>query len=424
MSVAGPVACCRYPTPFYCRPDCQRERWDDHAQRIQREPEAGVVQRRVAIADWWAAVETFDPLLACRAKQLPRSQDAILLRPPPDQPLRWLGGTIVEISGESVERLRGTFDTVIDAGQLEHHGLVMHLRKYRWDVLGRVKDALQCIFGQLALLRPGGCLLLSADAEPIEYLVSFFTAFGEHVEPRVKIGSSGRSLVELVLHRPVEPAELAAVLRREVDEEWSHRRYADALDLALSRIVVESKGRESALEVLDVGGGDGHMAEWWGASGHRISVLEVDAEQVRKARARLGEDRVFLHDGASRWEFFEDRSFDVCLLLFVLHHIGCADALRRTLAEARRVTRLKVLIMEDLPHNAKTQGLRSLAAAVTAEHFRPFGQDPQIYMRNIRTDAKWRALFAEAGFRLEDVQQIEGTLQHPVPHTFYVLSPT
>jgi len=297
---------------------------------------------------------------------------------------------------------------VVDAGELARAGLVMDLGRCRWDVLGRVEEALRAVAASLALLRPGGRLLAHVAGDPADYLAGYLAAFPVELRQR-----QGSPVYECVAAAPVGPEHLEAVLQRELLEERSHRRYADALDAALVG---------ERLAVLDVGGGDGHMAEWWSASGHSISLLEVDAEQVRLAKARLGAERVTLHDGVSPWPY-ADKAFDACLLLHVLHHIGSEDALRLCLSEAARVSRRQVLVMEDQPRAAESSGRCRLAVAVTAEHFRPFGQDPNIFMRNIRPDAAWRALFAGAGLALASARTLPGTLQHPVPHTLYDLRP-
>eukprot|EP00913_Durusdinium_trenchii_P003237 g2993.t2 len=281
-----------------------------------------------------------------------------------------------------------TYDLIIDAGELAARGLVMDLSTFRWDCLGKVEELLRLLGAILQLLRPHGRLRLRVEGDPREFLVAFVTAFP----------------VNLITERQSQPNRLGAaitsmhleqVLHREVYEERSHERYARPLFVALGR---------GGPRVLDVGGGDGHMAEWWSQHGCEVHLLE---------------DRVAFHDGVSPWPY-EDSSFDTCLLLFVLHHI--ADSVETTLSEAARVAK-RVLVLEDQPRSAKSKGLLNLAVQVTAQHFRPFGQDPQVYMRNIRPDAAWRQLFAGAG--LQCVQQVEitGTLQHPVPHTLYELHP-
>ncbi len=77
-----------------------------------------------------------------------------------------------------------------------------------------------------------------------------------------------------------------------------------------------------------------------------------------------------LHDGVSPWPF-SDSMFDCCLLLFVLHHIASEDALKLTLSEARRVSKCRVLVLEDQPRAAESAGMSRLATAVTSEREDP-----------------------------------------------------
>ncbi|CAK9116571.1 unnamed protein product [Durusdinium trenchii] len=298
-----------------------------------------------------------------------------------------------------------TYDLIIDAGELAARGLVMDLSTFRWDCLGKVEELLRLLGAILQLLRPHGRLRLRVEGDPREFLVAFVTAF-----PVNLITERSDGWMDFAILEAITSMHLEQVLHREVYEERSHERYARPLFVALGR---------GGPRVLDVGGGNGHMAEWWSQHGCEVHLLEVDAALAQSAKERLGQDRVAFHDGVSPWPY-EDSSFDTCLLLFVLHHI--ADSVETTLSEAARVAK-RVLVLEDQPRSAKSKGLLNLAVQVTAQHFRPFGQDPQVYMRNIRPDAAWRQLFAGAG--LQCVQQVEitGTLQHPVPHTLYELHP-
>eukprot|EP00971_Amphidinium_carterae_P321815 6397072-Amphidinium_carterae.1 len=182
--------------------------------------------------------------------------------------------------------------------------------------------------------------------DPLEYLLSYFRAFDMEMQ---QLGTlNGLQVVKCSPKcTTLPPPTIESVVDVEVTEERTHRRYAEALNSIIL---------DSGLEILDVGGGDGHMAEWWVASGHKVSLLEVDAEQCAAARARLGPERVTLHDGRSLWPYAAD-SFDVCLLLFVLHHIDTEEAVLRTLSEAGRVAR-QIVVLEDTPHAADTHGLR------------------------------------------------------------------
>ncbi|CAJ1446705.1 unnamed protein product [Effrenium voratum] len=270
----------------------------------------------------------------------------------------------------------GSVDLVVDAGELAANGFVMNLANFRWDALGKVEELLRLLASSLSLLRVDGIFRLQLDGSDVpEFLVSFVTAFPVKVNTR----QSGWDFVVL---EPVTSEHLDQVLQSQVWEERSHERYARLL-----RPIIGSVGT-----VLDVGGGDGHMAQWWSELGCQVYLLETDVACAADARRRLGEERVVFHDGKSAWPY-ADGAFDLCLLLFVLHHI--AEDLGTTLREAARVSK-KVLVLEDQPRAAQSPNLARLAAAVTAEHFRPFGQNPQKYMRFIRPDSLWRQLFAEA----------------------------
>lgn len=394
-----------------CGPGCSRAGWQRRVCRTERR--AAPLSEIQVSPPASLPVTGLAPLLAKCVRDLPSSGDVLLRYPSPSTVIARQHGKVKTVAVEDLSKLAGAFDIVVDAGELANAGLVMNLRRYRWDVLGRVEEALQAVAALFQLLRPGGRLLVHIDGEPKEYLANYLAAFPVDVREIPGAGDGSAQVYEFCTRAAVGPKDLQAVLTRELLEERSHRRYADILDAALVG---------DRLSILDVGGGDGHMAEWWAASGHEISLLEVDRVQAEKAKARLGESRVTFHDGVSKWPY-ADASFDVCLLLFVLHHIAGLDAVKRTLSEAARVSRRQVLIMEDQPRSAATQGLCQLACAVTAEHFRPFNQDPNVYMAFIRPDEAWRSLFAGAGLHIVDAKVIPGTLQHPVPHTLYSLQP-
>lgn len=384
-----------------CTAACRRAAW--HQRR------AGHTQTAKLLRADPLPLEGLPPALAQKVAALPASCDVLLRCPAPRDSLARRSGLLRRVSPSDIADLAGSFAFVVDVGVLCQAGLVMHLGQYRWDVLGRIEEALGAVASMLSLLRPGGQMLALIEGDPQEFLVAFLASFPVAVR-EMPDGRGGR-VCRCQLPQKLAPAHLDSVLEREVHSERSHQRYFDLLDSVLG---------SARLSILDVGGGDGHMAAWWAACGHSIKLLEVSAKEAEKAAARLGKDNVTLHDGISKWPFADD-SCDVCLLLFVLHHIPSEAALMRTLTEAARVSRQRVLVLEDQPRAAASDGLRRLAAAVTAEHFRPFGQNPAEYMNYVRADEVWRVLFGKAGFAVESVWAVPGTLQHPVPHTLYDL---
>ena len=96
-----------------------------------------------------------------------------------------------------------------------------------------------------------------------------------------------------------------------------------------------------ASRVLDIGGGWGFYAEpLKRVKDCDVTVLDVVEPRFRKAPVVLygGEDFPF-----------PDRSFDVSLLVTMLHHVSRPE---RVLAEAKRVTRRAVIVVEDLYRTA------------------------------------------------------------------------
>jgi ubiquinone/menaquinone biosynthesis C-methylase UbiE len=98
------------------------------------------------------------------------------------------------------------------------------------------------------------------------------------------------------------------------------------------------------MSVLDVGCGEGYVAEELAARGVR-RVQGADICDVR----RVTGVPFALYDG--RRLPFADGEFDLVMLSFVLHHVP--DPLKIQLVrEALRVTRAKVFILEDTPSTA------------------------------------------------------------------------
>jgi|SRR5690349_2475771 SAM-dependent methyltransferase len=114
------------------------------------------------------------------------------------------------------------------------------------------------------------------------------------------------------------------------------------VDLCLEGIVVET--------VLDVGVGAGVFAEDFVQRGLRLTGVDVNPEMVEAAR-RYVPNAAFVEAPADTLPF-EDDTFDLVFLGHVLHEVP--DAVR-TLAEARRVARTRVAVLE-WPYRAEEYG--------------------------------------------------------------------
>lgn len=91
--------------------------------------------------------------------------------------------------------------------------------------------------------------------------------------------------------------------------------------------------------VLDIGGRWGFYVKPLETRGHDVTVLDVVKPSFQKAP-------VVIYDGLKIP--FQDQSFDASLLVTVLHHVDDLDSLVR---EVRRVTRKRLIVIEDLYHH-------------------------------------------------------------------------
>lgn len=121
-------------------------------------------------------------------------------------------------------------------------------------------------------------------------------------------------------------------------QQWSVR--ARSYD-ALIRRLINPLGKTRALDILDLGAGNGWLCNRLAQHGHKAVALDIREDRIDG----LGAARNFLEEnpgrfvcvGASFDELpFADSRFDVVIFNASLHY---ATDLGRTLAEARRVTR-------------------------------------------------------------------------------------
>ena len=95
--------------------------------------------------------------------------------------------------------------------------------------------------------------------------------------------------------------------------------------------------------MLDYGSGTGYISRWLAA---KVGVLPTLADVVEYPNRHRGLPWVRLDDPFHVPA--EDRSFDVVLLLFALHH-NRYEAQAKVVGEAARLARRRVIVMEDTP---------------------------------------------------------------------------
>ncbi|MGH2683547.1 MAG: class I SAM-dependent methyltransferase [Actinomycetota bacterium] len=146
---------------------------------------------------------------------------------------------------------------------------------------------------------------------------------------------------------------------------------------------------EAGMEVLDLGAGTGQIARWLVRRvGIRPTLADV-ADYGNRVR-----DLPFIGMADPLSVPADDESFDAVIMLFVLHHMGRWQDQERLVAEAARVARRCVLVIEDTPTsrmdrwlNVAWDWLLNLRHGVPT----PF---------TFRSPEGWREVFDRAGVRI------------------------
>lgn len=147
------------------------------------------------------------------------------------------------------------------------------------------------------------------------------------------------------------------------------------------------------MEVLDLGSGTGHLARWLST---RVRIRPTLAD-VTEFDNRIP-DFPFLRMEDPFRVPAPDRSFDAVLLLYVLHHIPGWTEQERLLGEAVRLSRGRVVVIEDTPTSAVDRAFN-------------VGWDLLLNLRHgiptpftFRTVEGWRTVFARHGLSVAHQQ--------------------
>jgi SAM-dependent methyltransferase len=169
---------------------------------------------------------------------------------------------------------------------------------------------------------------------------------------------------------------------------------------------------DEGMTVLDLGSGTGQISRWLA---RRVGIRPTMADVLEFENRVGGFPYILLEDPFSVPT--PDGSFDAVLLLFVLHHLTRWEEQERLLAEATRVARSRLVILEDTP------GSR-LERAVNV------GWDWALNLRHgvpkpftFRSVEGWRHAFARLGLRVHHVETYRArwpTLM-TYHHTLFVL---
>ena len=140
--------------------------------------------------------------------------------------------------------------------------------------------------------------------------------------------------------------------------------------------------------VLDIGGGWGFYGAPLSERGHHLTVLDVVKPGYQKTPVVICEPGNPLP--------FPDQSFDVSMLVTVLHHIPDPESVLR---EAKRVTRKRLIVIEDLYHHALGRLWTQWRDQLYNIEF--FGHPCQF-----RKKEEWLAAFDSLGFKLLEVKEV------------------
>lgn len=169
--------------------------------------------------------------------------------------------------------------------------------------------------------------------------------------------------------------------------------------------------------VLDVGCGNGHVLDELGLFRklHRVGV------DIAPRRRPFGVE-VMSFDG---WSLpFPDRTFDVVMFCYVLHHLSPSHA-RQLLGEALRVSRRAIILLEDtLPRWGRLYRLRNRAHRLCTElqygaasaHYRPAGSEAMFL-----THEGWRQFLADLSDQPLEIEPLEEISQH-AHHTLIAMT--
>jgi len=141
-------------------------------------------------------------------------------------------------------------------------------------------------------------------------------------------------------------------------------------------------------KILDIGAGGG----WIGEEIQRrkkIEITPLDVKDFNQTSLKL-----VLYNGENIP--FSDNSFDVSLLIFTLHH--CPDPLR-VLSEARRVTKGKIIVVEDAPTSLFNKMLLYPWDIITGlpSLIKPPGEK---FAFNFKTVSQWQEIFQDLKFKI------------------------
>ncbi|MBN2030863.1 class I SAM-dependent methyltransferase [bacterium] len=163
---------------------------------------------------------------------------------------------------------------------------------------------------------------------------------------------------------------------------------------------------EASDVILDVGSGTGLVAEYIRKkTGAHVVCLDV----VQDGHAS---EKPIVFDG-EKMPFY-DEAFDVSICCFVLHHVSFQKAL---LEEMKRVTKSKIIILEDVIENRGDHFLAFIHKLYSGFRYSSF-------YTQFRNNHGWRWLFSNCGLLIDKEWYVEKRreITYPISRRGYLLS--
>jgi len=155
---------------------------------------------------------------------------------------------------------------------------------------------------------------------------------------------------------------------------------------------------------LDLGAGEG----WVGAAVRALTSAWTCAADI--GPFRLSKDPYVVYDG--KWLPFRTGTFDTTLISLVLHHCATPEPV---LAEAVRVTRTRLLVVESVYRNRRERFWLDLLDARLNRH-RQDGRMP--VPRAFKSAEEWQILFESHGLAIVTMKwlgsRVERLFHHPL----------
>ena len=138
--------------------------------------------------------------------------------------------------------------------------------------------------------------------------------------------------------------------------------------------------------ILDIGSGSCNIVEILNENNYNVTPLDI-------ANLSLIEDiKPIIYNGGNMP--FKDKTFDTSIILTVLHH---TDKQKEIIAEAMRVTRNKIVVMEDIHVNQMDKYITQFVDSLINLEIRG-------HPHSNKNDSEWKDFFQRLGLKIIDVK--------------------